>query len=340
MAKILLTGASGYIGSHTLLSFREQGYTDIIAVDNFSNSHPEIYDRIAAISGMPVKHYNVDVRSAAFETVFTENPGIEGIIHFAAYKSVPESVEKPLEYFENNVSGLVHVMQLCKKYGVKVFVFSSSCSVYGNIDVLPVMESSPLNPPESPYAASKRIGEELLQSWAGTGAGIKIINLRYFNPAGAYKNGLLGELPLNRPANLVPVLCANALDPGTAFTVFGTDYNTPDGSCIRDYIHVSDIADAHVSAFVYASNSADTTFFRTYNLGSESGTSVLEVIRVFSEENGVKLSYTLGPRRSGDVEAIWADCSLALADLGWKPRRSLAEIMRSAWQWTLNYTKS
>ena len=339
MAKILLTGASGYIGSHTWLSFFEQGYTELIAVDDFSNSHPEIYDRLAAISGLPVKHYDISILSPELEQVFAENPGISGVIHFAAHKSVPESVEKPIDYFENNLYGLIRIMKMCDRYGVGIFVFSSSCAVYGNIDTLPVTEETPLRTPQSPYAYTKRTGEELLESWATASKKVKVVNLRYFNPAGAYMNGLLGELPGNRPANLVPVLCNNARNPEKSFTVFGTDYNTPDGSCIRDYIHVSDIADAHVAAFVYASESAEPSFFRTYNLGSESGTSVLEVIRVFGEENKVQLTYVPGPRRSGDVEAIWADCALAHRELGWKPRRSLQEIMRSAWQWTLNYAK-
>lgn len=336
MRKVLVTGGSGYIGSHTILSFIEQGITEIISVDDYSNSSEDVYTKIEEITGVKVHYYGISVLSDAFYKIFEEHKNIDAIIHFAAYKSVPESTEFPAMYMHNNLGSLTQVMLMCEKYRIPVLVFSSSCSVYGNIQTVQVDENTPLSHPESPYAFTKRKGEEILAEWVKYYKGTKVVNLRYFNPAGAYKNGLLGEQPGNRPANLVPIIC-KAAKTGGELQIFGSDYNTKDGTCIRDYIHVSDIADAHVAACKYTIENRESLVFDTFNLGSETGTTVLEAVAAFEAASGIKLKYNLAPRRAGDVAAIFSNSEKANKVLGWKAKRSLEEIMLSAWNWSKNH---
>ncbi len=332
MAKILVTGGCGYIGSHTLVDLVENGY-EVISVDNNSRSHPAILKGVEAITGKKVKNYKVDLCN--FDdtfAIFQENEDIQGIIHFAAFKSVGESVEHPLLYFENNLTLLITLLKCAQEFHTPYFVFSSSCTVYGSPDKIPVTENSPLKPAESPYGLTKQISEQIVKEFARN-SGTQCILLRYFNPAGAHPSVQIGEMPIGTPENLVPVITQTAAGRIVKMYVHGNDYPTRDGSCIRDYIHVCDIASAHTLALKYLEKDSNKDLCPVFNLGSGNGISVMEMIHAFEKVSAVKLNYEIGPRRPGDVIAIYANNDLAKKILGWVPRFSLHEIMATAWEW-------
>ena len=334
MKKILVTGGCGYIGAHTILDLIENGY-DPICVDNNSRSTTALLEGIKSITGNSVKNYKVDLCN--FDdtyAIFQENIGIEGIIHFAAYKAVGESVENPLMYFENNLESLINILKCALEFNVPNFIFSSSCTVYGSPDEIPVTEKSPLNPAESPYGITKQMGEEIVREVTKQGDTQSIL-LRYFNPVGAHPSALIGELPLGKPQNLVPAITQTAIGIIPHLFVYGDDYPTRDGSCIRDYIHVCDIAHAHILALEYLAKRKNTTPCDVFNLGTGNGITVLEVIKSFEKVSGVKLDYEIGPRRPGDIVSIYANNSLAKDKLNWEPKYSLDEMMSSAWKWEL-----
>ncbi len=332
---ILVTGGAGYIGSHTLIELLNNPTYEVISIDNHSNSSPDAYDRVKQITGKSFQQYAFNLcDQEATNAFFDAHPNIHGIIHFAAFKSVPDSVADPLGYYSNNIGSLINLLKAAVKNKIKNIIFSSSCSVYGNINQLPVTEQTPFEKAESPYAYTKVAGERILEDFIRATPGIKAIALRYFNPVGAHLSGLLGESPINKPTNLVPLITRTALGKIKSFTVFGTDYNTRDGSCIRDYVHVSDIANAHVLALEHLETTAKT--YDVLNLGTGNGVSVLEAIASFEKVSGVKPTYTLGPRRAGDVEAISSDCSKVEKALHWKAKYNLDEMMLSAWKWEQN----
>ena len=330
--KILVTGGTGYIGSHTIVELINAGYKPVI-VDNFSNSSSRILDQIEKISGVKPEFYNFDLcDQKATEDFIKANQDIKGIIHFAAFKAVGESVLQPLKYYRNNFYSLINLLQVFE--GTKVnFVFSSSCTVYGQPDKLPVNESAPVKKAESPYGNTKQIAEEILWETAQVDDKLNVISLRYFNPVGAHSTALIGELPIGVPQNLVPFITQSAMGKRGAITVYGNDYDTADGSCIRDYIHVVDLAKAHVAAIKLMETRTGAENYSTYNLGTGRGSSVLEVINAFENAKGVKLNYTIGPRRKGDIEKVYGDVGKAERELGWKTELDLTEMMRSAWAW-------
>lgn len=331
---ILVTGGSGYIGSHTIVSLLTMTDYDVVSVDNYSNSTAATYDRIERITGKRVAFMKADLSQRdETEKVFQQFPQITGCIHFAAFKSVPESVEKPEMYFRNNLDSLKNVIEIGSQHQLRKIIFSSSCSVYGNITHLPVNESTPFGKPESPYAETKILGEEILRHAINSNAELSGTSLRYFNPVGAHPTGWLGELPNQRPNNLVPVITQTAIGKISSMNVFGEDYPTRDGTCIRDYIHVCDIADAHVLALNQLFEGRNRNRYDVYNLGSGNGVTVLEAIKAFEKVSGVKLNYVLSARRAGDVVAIYSDSSKAEHELGWKAKRSLDEMMSTAWKW-------
>lgn len=330
---IVVTGAAGYIGSHTLIELLKDGKYNVLAIDNYSNSKAETYDRVRKISGKEFETAEVDLCNYEALLKCTEHiDRIEGIIHFAAYKSVPESVAKPLLYYHNNLETLTNVLRLCEERNINRFIFSSSCSVYGNASNLPVTEVTPVQTAESPYAHTKQIGESMVRAFGVANKEFNAVILRYFNPVGAHPSGLIGELPQNRPNNLVPIITQTAVGKNK-LTVFGNDYSTRDGSCIRDYIHVCDIAEAHTLALDYLSQKKNKEAVSLFNLGTGHGISVLEAIKAFEKVSGKPLPYHIGPRRAGDVEAIYADNGLALKELGWNPKNTIDDMMRTAWKW-------
>jgi UDP-glucose 4-epimerase len=334
MQKILVTGGCGYIGAHTIVDLIENGY-EVISVDNNSRSTPQLLAGIEKITGKRVKNYKVDLCSYDDTfAVFQENRDIAAIIHFAAYKAVGESVEEPLLYYENNLQSLVNLLKCTREFEIRHFVFSSSCTVYGNPDHIPVTEETPQKPAESPYGATKQMGERIIQDFAHTGF-IKSILLRYFNPVGAHPSIAIGELPLGRPANLVPAITQTAIGKLPAMQVYGDDYDTRDGSCLRDFIHVSDIAHAHTLAVNRMIAGENEETIEVYNLGTGNGVTVLEAIKAFEAVSGVKLNYSIGPRRPGDVIAIYANNDKAVRSLGWTIRYNLEDMMRTAWAWEL-----
>lgn len=331
MAKILVTGGMGYIGSHTVVELVNSGYEPVI-VDDLSNSHPKILEQLTKIIGYKPIFHQVDLcdEKAVANLVATEND-IEGIIHFAAFKAVGESVQHPLKYYRNNFYSLINLLN--GYYGKSVnFVFSSSCTVYGQPEQLPVTEDAPVQPAQSPYGNTKQVAEEILKDMVASGSNYKVISLRYFNPVGAHESALIGELPIGVPQNLVPFITQTAIGKREKITVFGDTYNTPDGSCIRDYIHVVDLAKAHVSALKLAEK-ASFTGYDVFNLGTGKGSSVLEVIAAFEQTTGVKLNYQIGPPRPGDVEQVWGDVTKSSEELGWKTELGLDVMMSSAWEW-------
>ncbi len=335
MKKILVTGGSGYIGSHTIVDLIQNGY-EVISLDNLSRSTPQIIERVEKIVGQKVKDYRVDLCNYDDTyAVFQENPDIEGIIHFAAYKAVGESVEKPLMYFENNLFSMVNLLKCVAEFKVSHFVFSSSCTVYGSPDSIPVTEETPPKPAESPYGYTKQMGEQIVSETYKSLSGTAIL-LRYFNPAGAHPSGLIGELPLGRPQNLVPAITQTAIGKLPGMTVHGNDYSTRDGSCIRDYIHVCDLAHAHTLALNYLVEKRNMTHCEVFNLGTGQGITVLEAIHAFERVSGRKLKYEIGPRRAGDVEAIFANNDKARMFLGWEPKMNIDDMMRTAWEWELS----
>jgi UDP-glucose 4-epimerase len=334
MKKILVTGGSGYIGSHTIVDLIENGF-DVISIDDNSRSTVYGMNGIEKILGKKIKHYKVDLKNFdETRAVFQENTDIVGVIHFAAYKAVGESVQFPMLYFENNLFSLINLLKCVSEFKVQHVVFSSSCTVYGNPDSIPVTESSPIKKAESPYGATKQMGEEILRDFSRS-ENISSILLRYFNPVGAHPSSLIGELPLGKPMNLVPAITQTAIGKLPKMFVWGHDYPTRDGSCIRDYIHVCDIAHAHTLALQYLIDKKNKTTCDVFNLGTGDGVTVLEAIKMFEEVSGVKLNYELGPRRDGDVIAIYANNEAAVNELGWKIKYGLKEMMDTSWKWEL-----
>lgn len=334
MNKILVTGGCGYIGSHTIVDLIENGF-DVISVDDNSRSTTYLLDGIEKITGKKVKNYKVDLKDYNdTRAIFEENEDIAGIIHFAAYKAVGESVQEPLMYYENNLFSLINLLKCVQEFVVPHFVFSSSCTVYGSPDTIPVTEESPIKKAESPYGSTKQMGEEMIMNVVNV-IDAKAILLRYFNPVGAHPSGLIGELPLGKPANLVPAITQTAIGKLPSMQVWGTDYDTRDGSCIRDYIHVCDIAHAHTLALEYLIEKKNKTNCDIFNLGTGNGVTVLEAIKAFEEVSGKKLNYKVGPRRPGDVIAIYANNNYARTALNWQIKYNLKEMMRTAWAWEL-----
>ena len=334
--KILVTGGTGYIGSHTTVELQQAGY-DVVIIDNLSNSKIEVLDGIEAITGVRPEFVEGDCTDLdTLRGVFTKFPGIKGIINFAASKAVGESVQKPLLYYRNNLDTLINLLELMPEYGVKGIVFSSSCTVYGEPDVNPIDETAPIKPATSPYGNTKQISEEIITDYIHSGAPIKSIILRYFNPIGAHPTGLIGELPIGVPQNLVPYLTQTAAGIREQLTVFGDDYETPDGSCIRDYIDVTDLAKAHVVAMQRMLDNEDTDALEIFNLGTGRGLSVLELIAAFERATGVKVPHRIGGRREGDIEKIWAEPRKANEVLGWQAVADIDDTMRNAWRWQQN----
>jgi UDP-glucose 4-epimerase len=334
MNKILVTGGCGFIGSHTVVDLLENGF-EVISIDDNSRSTTYLVDGIEKITGKKVKNYKVDLKNFD-ETlaVFQENEDITGVIHFAAYKAVGESVAKPVDYYENNLFGLVNLLKCVKEFSIPNFVFSSSCTVYGNPDVVPVTEETPQKEAESPYGATKQMGERIITDFTKV-ENTSAILLRYFNPVGAHPSILIGELPLGKPQNLVPAITQTAIGKLPQMQVFGGDYPTRDGSCVRDYIHVCDIAHAHTLALQYLINKQNKTQCDIFNLGSGNGVTVFEAINAFEKVSGQKLNYKVGPRRPGDVVAIFANNNYAVQSLQWNIKYNLDEMMLTAWQWEL-----
>lgn len=332
MKKILVTGGCGYIGSHTIVDLLENGF-DIISVDNNSRSSTQLLEGIEKITGKKIKNYKVDLCDFNdTNAVFEENRDIVGVIHFAAYKAVGESVEKPLMYFENNLGSLINLLKCVQTFKVPYFVFSSSCTVYGNPDIIPVTEQTPPKPAESPYGYTKQMGEQIIGEFAKAND-VKCVLLRYFNPAGAHPSALIGEMTIDKPQNLVPVITQSAIGKLPSITVFGDQYDTRDGSCVRDFIHVSDLAHAHTLAVQYLIDGKAKVRTEVFNLGTGSGITVLEAIAAFENSTGVKLNYKIGPNRPGDVIAIYANNDKAKNELGWHPQFNLDDIMKTAWTW-------
>ena len=333
--KILVTGGTGYIGSHTVVELQAAGY-EVVIIDNLSNSNKEVLDGIEKISGIRPVFVEADCTDmAALTKLFDENPGINGIINFAASKAVGESVQKPLLYYRNNLVTLINLLELMPKYGTKGIVFSSSCTVYGEPDVNPVDETAPIKKATSPYGNTKQISEEIITDYITSGAPIKSILLRYFNPVGAHPSAEIGELPNGVPQNLIPFLTQTAIGIRKELSVFGNDYNTPDGSCIRDFINVVDLAKAHVKALERMLEDKSEEKLEVFNLGTGVGLSVLELINAFEPATGVKVAHKIVGRREGDIEKVWANPDRANNVLGWKATTSIEDTMRSAWNWQL-----
>lgn len=337
MQTIIVTGGAGYIGSHTIIELLNQTSYNIVSIDNFSNSTPETFDRIESITGKRVQNLNVNICNLeALEFAVSSIKDPIGIIHFAAFKAVGDSVIDPLNYYHNNIESLINILKICKSKNIANFIFSSSCSVYGNVEKLPVTEQTPFAIAESPYAHTKQIGEDIVSNFTKSVKVFKSVLLRYFNPVGAHVSGLNGELSKDKPNNLVPFITQSAVGILPPLTVFGGDYDTRDGSCIRDYIHVSDIADAHVKALNYLIENKQIQNTSVFNLGTGNGVSVFEAIASFEKVSALKLNYTVGPRRPGDVISIFANNDFAKKELNWIPKYNLDDMMLSAWKWQNN----
>ncbi|MDZ7786340.1 MAG: UDP-glucose 4-epimerase GalE [Candidatus Saccharibacteria bacterium] len=331
MKNILVTGGAGFIGSHTVVELVNAGYRPII-VDNFSNSDRQVIDRLNEITGSDITSYENDYQDESFLRKLLKDHAVEGVIHFAAHKAVGESVQKPLDYYQNNVAGLITLLKAVEEASVKNFVFSSSCTVYGEPDDLPVTEEAPTKPATSPYGATKQMDETILQDTTKASKRLTSIALRYFNPIGAHPSALIGELPIGTPANLIPFITQTAAGIRPELTVHGDTYPTPDGTCIRDYIHVVDLAKAHVAALKWANGQKGSTY-ETCNIGTGKGSSVLEVITAFRQATGKKLPYKIGPPREGDIVATYAGSEKAKKLLGWKSEKSLHDALADAWRW-------
>lgn len=337
--KILVTGGTGYIGSHTTVELINAGF-DVVIIDNLSNSEIAVLDGIEKITGVRPDFVEGDITDLpTLKNLFITYPGIKGIINFAASKAVGESVEKPLLYYRNNLNGLINLLDLMPQFAVKGIVFSSSCTVYGEPDINPIDESAPIKKATSPYGNTKQISEEIITDFIASGANIKSIILRYFNPVGAHPSAEIGELPNGVPQNLIPYLTQTAAGIRKELTVFGDDYNTPDGSCIRDFIDVVDLAKAHVAAMQRLLSDKDTESIEIFNLGTGKGRSVLELINVFQTATGVKVPYKIGKRRVGDIEQIWAIADKANKELGWIADTPLDDTMKNAWKWQQKLSK-
>jgi len=331
--KVLVTGGTGYIGSHTAVELIENGF-DVVIIDNLYNSEKEVADGIKAITGeIPELHIFDLCDGEKLNSFFRDTRDISAVIHFAAYKAVNESISKPLFYYRNNIVSLINILDAMKLYDIPNLVFSSSCTVYGQPAELPVTEKAPLQPATSPYGNTKQIGESIIHDATVAGPGIRAVSLRYFNPIGAHPSALIGELPRGIPENLVPYITQTAYGIREELKVYGEDYNTPDGSCIRDYLHVVDLAKAHVAAVKRLIGGGNKKSYEVFNLGTGKGVSVFEAIKAFERVSGIKLRYSVTGRRQGDIEQIWADPSLANRELGWKTLSTLDEAMRTAWEW-------
>lgn len=331
---ILVTGGTGFIGSHTTVELQNAGYK-VVIVDNLSNSQASVVDGIEKITGIRPAFEEVDCCDLeAMDKVFAKYPDIDGIIHFAASKAVGESVEKPLLYYRNNIVSLVNLLELMPKHNVKGIIFSSSCTVYGQPDPenLPVTENAPIKPAESPYGNTKQVNEEIIRDDINSGAPIKAILLRYFNPIGSHPTAIIGEMPNGVPMNLIPYVTQTAMGIREQLKVFGNDYDTPDGTCIRDYIYVVDLAKAHVKAMERVLDT-DSAKLEVFNVGTGKGVSTKEIVDAFEAATGVKLNWTFAPRRAGDIEKVWANPEKANNVLGWKAETSLEDTLKSAWKW-------
>lgn len=337
---ILTTGGAGYIGSHTVVELQNAGY-EVLIVDNFSNSEKKVIDRIEQITGKRPLFEEVDLKNKekTFE-LFERHQNIEAVVHFAASKAVGESVEEPLMYYENNIGSLVNVLLAMKKHEISNFVFSSSCTVYGQPDHLPVTETTERKKAESPYGNTKMMAEDIIKDTTQASKMFDAIALRYFNPIGAHHSGLIGELPRGVPNNLIPYVTQTAYGLRKKLSIFGNDYNTPDGSCIRDYINVVDLAKAHVIAIDRLLLDKNKASFEFFNIGTGNGVSVLEIVKTFEKATGKKLNYEIVARRSGDIEKIWADTTIANTEFSWKAEKTLEETLASAWKWEQNYRKN
>lgn len=330
--KILVTGGTGYIGSHTAVELINAGYEPVL-VDNLSNSTEKVIGQIEKITGLKPPLFTFDLADEKATLDFLhQHDDISGVIHFAAYKAVGESVQQPLKYYRNNFYSLINLLSGFQERPC-AFVFSSSCTVYGQPDKLPVTEDAPVKKAESPYGNTKQIAEEILYEVSQVVPRLKVISLRYFNPVGAHSSALIGELPVGVPQNLVPFITQSAMGKRGAITVYGNDYNTPDGSCIRDYIHVVDLAKAHVAALRYMEDEAHSDKYEVFNIGTGTGSSVLEIIHAFENATHVKLDYKIGERRAGDIEKVYGDVAKAKSKLGWTAALDIHEMMRSAWEW-------
>ena len=333
MDKILVTGGLGFIGSHTVVELQNEGY-EVVIIDDLSNSSMKVLDGITAITGNAPLFEKLDLKEKTdVENFFKKHSDIKGVIHFAASKAVGESVQEPLKYYENNIGTLVYVLKELSKLSEASFIFSSSCTVYGQADELPITENAPVKIAESPYGNTKQIGEEIIHDTCKVKGSLKAIALRYFNPVGAHESGKIGELPIGVPQNLVPFITQTGIGLREQLSVFGDDYPTPDGTCIRDYIHVVDLAKAHVIALQRLLGNKNKSNFETFNLGTGRGSSVLEVVKSFEKVSGEKLNYKIVGRREGDIISAYADTKKANNELGWKSKLNLDDAMRSAWKW-------
>ncbi len=331
--KVLVTGGLGFIGSHTVVELQQKGY-EVLIVDNLSNSTLEVLEGIKKITGKKPSFEKIDLRrKLQINDLFKKYPDIKGVIHFAASKAVGESVDKPLHYYENNLASLIFLLQEMQERQIKNFIFSSSCTVYGEPDILPVTEQAPIKPALSPYGNTKQIGEEIIRDTVKASSNIKAIALRYFNPIGAHPSGDIGELPRGIPQNLVPFVTQTAAGIRAELSVYGNDYPTPDGTAIRDYIHVMDLAKSHVIALERLFKQQQKNNFEVFNIGTGYGTSVMDIIKTFEKVTGLSLKYKIVGRRPGDVVAVWADTKLASKELGWKAEFGLEDALRDAWNW-------
>ena len=330
---ILVTGGCGYIGSHTIIDLINNNF-NVVCIDDNSNSSTSVIDKIYQITGKKISFFQVDITNwDEFSKVLISLHKVDGIIHFAAYKSVEESVKKPLSYYQNNLIGLLNVLKAIQMYDISNLIFSSSCSVYGNVNELPVTEKTPIQQAKSPYGRTKQMGENIIKDFINANPKKKAILLRYFNPAGAHESGIIGEDPKNKASSLIPVITEVATGKRNNLTVFGNDYPTRDGSCIRDYIHVVDLANAHTKCLNYLLKDNNKEKCEIFNVGIGQGVTVLEAIKAFEEVTNRSFAYVIGPRRTGDVMAIYADYKKAKNKLGWIPSKGIKEIMESAWQW-------
>lgn len=331
--KILVTGGAGYIGSHAVVELYQSGFQPVI-VDNFSKSDPDVLKRLRKLTGEEIPFYQQDCcDKEGMNRIFEQEKDIRGVIHFAAFKSVAESVQKPLKYYNNNINSLLVLLEVMQEHAVTDLVFSSTCAVYGESDHFPVTESSPLGKAVSPYAETKQICENIIRDHIASDGTVRALVLRYFNPIGAHPSGLIGEQPAEKPENLMPYITQSAAGLRSGFTIFGNDYDTPDGTCIRDYIHVVDLAKAHIHAISWLEKQISPRFTEVFNVGTGAGYSVLEIVRAFENLLDEPMKYEIGSRRAGDIGAIYAEVDKAQEILGWKAQKSLSEALRDAWNW-------
>ena len=337
MSKILVTGGLGYIGSHTVVELHNQGF-EVIIVDDLSNTSLDVLERINKITNSSINYVNLDLKNIEATKIFiSENNDIDGVIHFAASKAVGESVENPLKYYTNNLFSLTNLLNELKDLNKEInFIFSSSATVYGNPEIVPITESEPIKKAESPYGNTKQIGEDIIKDLVYSNSNFKAISLRYFNPIGAHSSSMIGELPFGVPQNLVPFITQTAIGLRKELTVFGNDYPTSDGSCLRDYIHVVDLAKAHIKSLYKLINNEDKSYYDTFNIGTGKGTSVLELIKCFENVTENKLNFKIGDRREGDVAECFADVSKANKILNWKSELSIKDSLLSSWNWEKN----